>query len=191
MPATVTTWDEALDHLIDRLTVGTKVVLIDGQSGSGKSTLARLLHQRAIAHGTPAELLHLDHVYPGWTGLRAGAREVAERVVIPVSSGRTGCCLEYNWTTGEKSKPMMFAPGRPLIVEGVGALHPLSAPRASGRVWVTATAVVRRERALARDGDSYRPYWRQWATQEADYVRRTRPRERADLILDTTDGSVI
>jgi uridine kinase len=191
MPTTVTSWDQAIDHLLPRLERGSKVVLIDGQSGSGKSTLARLLHERATGQGLAVNLLRLDEVYPGWNGLRDGAREVAELVVRPLAQGRPGYCLRYDWTTADKRNPLAFAPGHPLIVEGVGAMHPLSSPLASGQVWVTAAANVRKQRALARDGDVYRPHWRQWAEQEADYVRKTRPLVRAELILDTTTAAEV
>jgi uridine kinase len=191
MAATVTSAERAARFLLPRLTRGSRVVLIDGQSGSGKSTLARLLHELATDQAMGVTLLQLDHVYPGWNGLRDGAREVAERVVLPLSQGRPGYCLRYDWTTGDKSRPLFFKPGRPLIVEGVGALHPLSAPVASGRVWVTAPTEVRKKRALDRDGDLYRPHWHQWAAQEDEYVRKTRPLVRAELILDTTAAEAL
>lgn len=188
MPTRLVSWELTLRQLHRNLATGSRVVLIDGRSGSGKTTLAAMLRDRARRAGEDVALLHLDQVYPGWNGLRAGAREVAENVVVPLASGRPGSCLEYDWATGRKTSLLVFAPDRPLIVEGVGALHPLSSSLASGRVWVTAAAWVRRRRALERDGDGYRPYWQVWARQEADYVRRSRPITRTDLILDTTEA---
>ena len=37
-------------------------------------------------------------------------------------------------------------------------------------VWLEAPDGVRHGRAMARDGDSYRPHWRRWAEQEEAYV---------------------
>lgn len=178
--------EHALEYLHHRLLVGTRIVLIDGPSGSGKSTLAAELHDRATVDGTAVDLLHLDDIYPGWKGLQAGAREVADMVVVPLASGRPGFCLRYDWNTGTKNQRLHFHPDRALIIEGVGALHPTSAPLASGRVWLTAATPQRRARAFARDGDSYRPHWHLWAAQEAAYVGETLPEARADLIVDTT-----
>ena len=48
--------------------------------------------------------------------------------------------------------------------------------------------VVRRARALSRDGETYAPHWERWAAQEDAVYRSSRPRDRADLVL-RTDSS--
>jgi cytidylate kinase len=55
---------------------------------------------------------------------------------------------------------------------------------AAVRVWLEAPATVRKERALARDGDTYAPHWDRWAAQE-DAVYAGRPCESAHLVLRT------
>jgi cytidylate kinase len=62
-----------------------------------------------------------------------------------------------------------------VIVEGCGVLTPRSAPTAAVRVWLDAPLEVRRERALARDGEAYAPHWDTWAAQDEDHVRRDDP----------------
>ena len=49
-----------------------------------------------------------------------------------------------------------------IICEGVGAI----AGACEVRILATAPDEVRRERAMARDGDTFRPHWERWAAQE-------------------------
>ncbi len=185
MAASMGSIDAAVSRLLPCLGQGSRIVLIDGPSGSGKSTLARMLRDRAIAVPSVV-LLSLDDVYPGWDGLDAGANEVATGVVMPLASGLAGQWRRYDWATGSKSEPTTIEPGSAVIIEGVGALHPLASSLASGRVWVDAPPATRKRRALARDGDGYRPNWDRWAAQEAAYIRHTSPQARADLVLNTS-----
>ncbi|MBL3687449.1 hypothetical protein D3248_10880 [Leucobacter zeae] len=63
------------------------------------------------------------------------------------------------------------------------------APRQPARVhavWLECADAVRKERALSRDGGSYRPYWELWAEQEDRHYAAHLPRDLADEIL-TTD----
>jgi uridine kinase len=156
------------------------VILIDGRSGSGKTTLA--LHvQRAIPG---AQLVRLDDFYPGWDGLDAGSIQVAESVL---SSARPRW-RRWDWAADAPAEWVEVDPIAPLVVEGIGALSRASAPAASLRIWVDADADLRRERALARDGDTYRPHWERWARQEERFIARERPDLLADLRIDTTEG---
>ncbi|CAL8977312.1 hypothetical protein PROP_02163 [Propionicimonas sp. T2.31MG-18] len=190
-PTAVSSWQQAVDELLGRLAEGSRLVLIDGPSGSGKSTLATLLHQRASQAEPATRLVRLDDVYPGWDGLADGAREVAEDLVAPLAAGRAGRYRRYDWAAGMKTDAIEIEPGVPVIVEGVGALHPLSTPLASGRAWVTAAPRERRRRALNRDGDTYRPHWDRWAAQETAFYADTRPAARADLVLNTTRTRIL
>ena len=45
-------------------------------------------------------------------------------------------------------------------------------------------------RGLARDGAGATDHWQQWAEDEQVHFERERTRERADLILDGTVGSL-
>jgi Uridine kinase len=181
----LTDWSATIDLALARLDHA-GLVLIDGPSGSGKSTLATQLHARSLKAAMDVRLLRLDDVYPGWDGLNAGALEVARDVVLPLSEGRSGSWRPYDWAQRRKIDPLLITPGSGLIVEGVGAMHPLSSPHAALRIWVTAEPLERRHRALLRDGETYRPHWEHWAEQERSYFARTRPLRRADVILDTT-----
>ena len=77
----------------------------------------------------------------------------------------------WDWASSQATGPHPFtaaqqAVGGVLIAEGVGALpgtHDVG-------VFVELDTARRRQRALARDGETYRPYWDMWAEQEADLL---------------------
>lgn len=164
-------------------------ILIDGRAGSGKTTLAGQLAQRL-----DADLVHLDDLYPGWQGLAAASGQVAHPLL---SEGRW---QRYDWAREALAEWHRTDPDRPLIVEGCGSITRDSAPLAALSVWVDAPESLRRERALRRDGELFRPHWDSWAAQEAEHLSRHRPellsdltvrveRHRARLLSDDPGGS--
>jgi hypothetical protein len=74
-----------------------------------------------------------------------------------------------------------------VLLEGAGAGARAVAPYLAGLVWLEAAEPIRRERALARDGDVFGTHWSLWARQEAGHFVREGSRARADLVLDSTD----
>ncbi|MCK6080828.1 hypothetical protein KZX37_11670 [Microbacterium sp. EYE_5] len=157
------------------------VILVDGRSGAGKSTFAAML----AASFDEAALVALDEIYPGWDGLRQGADTALTQVIRPVLAGRAGEWETWDWARGIPSgRRRVVGPAPVLIVEGAGVLTPASAAVADVRVWLDAPARTRRERALRRDGDAYRPHWERWAAQEEDHLRAHGPRDLADVVLD-------
>ena len=136
---------------------GVPVVTIDGYSGSGKSTLAA-----ALAPLLPGwQVLHLDDWYPGWDGLEAGA-DIARRIAADLRGGRASSYEAWDWdkgTTGATTR----VPLAPTIIEGCGAIE----AEADLVIWIADPGEEeRRNRALARDGQTYAPHWQRWADQD-------------------------
>jgi para-aminobenzoate synthetase len=159
----------------------TRVVAIDGRSGAGKSTLAA-----ALAHRLPAALVALEDLYGGWDGLEAGVTRLCAEVLAPLAQRRAALVRRYNWHVGAWLAPWTLEPPEILIVEGVGAGALAAEPYTSVLVWVQAAPALRRGRALARrpaDADA----WERWARQEDTYLERERPRERADVVIESAD----
>lgn len=152
---------------------GRAVVLIDGASGSGKTTLAADL---AARWPTPIRVVHLDDFYPGWDGLAAASAAVAESVLRPDAPG----FRRWDWVTGRPGAWVPLDPRESLIVEGCGALTAASRSRATAGIWVVGNPTERKERALARDGETFAAHWDAWAAQERAHWRAHRPRELAD-----------
>ncbi|RJK96715.1 dephospho-CoA kinase [Vallicoccus soli] len=163
---------------------GTVVVGVDGRSGSGKTTFARRLVAALRDAGADARTLHLDDVYPGWDGLAAGARALCADVLEALATGRPAGYRRWSWVRSEPAGRAEVRPGGVLVVEGVGAGARCARPRLSLLVWLDAPAPLRRQRALARDGEAYAPHWDRWAAQEEAHHAAEGTRAAAGLLLD-------
>lgn len=162
------------------------VVLVDGGSGAGKSTLARLLVAQWAANrpGEEVALVHLDDIYPGWDGLEAAARQLADDLLMHLAAGEPGSWRRWDWAAGAPAERHRVDPGAALVVDGSGALSRASRALATLGVWVELDAAERRRRALARDGDAYAAHWDRWAAQESGFAAREHPRLLADVEVD-------
>lgn len=170
----------------------TVVVAIDGPSGSGKTSLAQGVVEalrRTDAGDAPpraVELMHLDHLYPGWDGLAAAPRLLAAQVLEPLAAGQPAAYRLWSWVRHEWRGRRAVPPCDVLVVEGCGSSAMPAGAYAAVRVFVEADRDQRRARGLARDGETYRPQWQRWADQEAQLFARDQTRARADLIVDTS-----
>jgi energy-coupling factor transporter ATP-binding protein EcfA2 len=173
---------------------GRVVVLIDGRSGTGKTTLAN-----ALAPLLDAQLVHLDDIYPGWDGLRAAADAVAADVLAAPTSetapdgraapdgpaapdgGTRPGWRRWDWGTSLPAGWNRVDPERAIVVEGCGALSRASARLATFRIWMESEDDTRRERAIARDGDTFAREWDRWARQEDAFIAAEQPETLTDL----------
>ena len=136
---------------------GVPVVTIDGYSGSGKSTLAAALVR--LVNGW--QVLHLDDWYPGWDGLEAGAG-IARGIAADLREGRASTYEAWDWDKGATGATIRV-PLVPTIIEGCGAIE----AEADLAIWIADPGEdERRNRALARDGQTYAPHWQRWARQD-------------------------
>jgi uridine kinase len=158
----------------------TRVLAIDGRSGSGKTRLAAEL---SAALG--AAVVPLEDFYGGWDGLDRGIGVLVSEVLEPLAAGRIVRVPRYDWVAGTWGEPAALELPEVLIVEGVGAGARRAAAFESLLVWLEAPTAVRKRRALARDGETFAPYWDMWAAQEETMLARERTRERANLVLRT------
>jgi len=158
----------------------TRVVAVDGRSGSGKTSLAAEL--RSVLS---APVVSLEDLYGGWDGLEHGIDLLVSEVLAPLAAGRAARVPQYDWVGRGWGEPAVLEPPEVLIVEGVGAGARRAAVFESLVVWLEAPLSVRKKRALDRDGETFAPYWDQWAAQEDAMLARERTPERADLVLAT------
>ena len=121
---------------------------------------------------------------PGWDGLQAGIDLLVEAVLVPLSSGLVAQVPRYDWLVGRFIEPWPLEHPPILIVEGVGAGARAAATFASVVVWLELAADLREQRALARDGDLFRPHWDRWAAQEDALLAREQTPARADLVVE-------
>lgn len=180
---------QSREHLADRLLAevlsrqpacgATRVIAIDGRSGSGKTGLARRLAERGNA-----ALVQLDDLYPGWHGLDATPPMVAD-LLDAIAVGETGTATRWSWVR-DRPGPLLLVRPQPLIVlDGVGSGAGVVRPFLNLLVWVDAPDDVRRERGLARDGETYAPWWDIWAAQEQRHHLREQTRSHAEIVVRT------
>jgi hypothetical protein len=158
----------------------THLVCIDGPSGAGKTTLAD-----AVAAALAAPTVHMDDLYPGWDGLRAGTHRAQEWIVGPLTEGLPARYRRWDWVAERYAGWVQLPVSEVVVLEGCGSGALPAGKAASVLVWVEAEESVRRARGLARDA-GYASFWDRWAAQERRLYDADRTWERADLFLDTT-----
>ena len=183
-------WPRAWEALLARVAqetagMSTPVVLIDGPSGAGKSTLAALLVAHWPGEGS-ARLVRMDDLYPGWDGLDAGSAALAETLLEPLARTGRGGWRRWDWAADRPAAWQSVEGPGPVVVEGCGTLARCTLPWARLRVWLDAEDRLRKERALARDGEVYAANWDRWQARFERYLAREDPRSTADLHLDVT-----
>lgn len=172
----------------------TVVVAIDGPSGAGKTTLAQGVAAALDAlpgiagddRATGAELVHMDHLFPGWDGLAVAPDLLTTQVLEPIARGEPAAYRLWSWVREEWKGSRTVPPSRFLVVEGCGASVLPAGAYAAVRVFVDADRGLRLERGITRDGEAYRPKWQQWADQETALFDGDGTRRRADLVIDTS-----
>lgn len=160
---------------------GTRLLCIDGAAGSGKSTLAAAV----VAARPGTGLVHLDELLDGWDGLADVAHTLSQDVLLPLSRGDRASYRRYDWHRGEFAERVEVPRTPLLVVEGVGSGSRVVAPLRSALVWLEAPSDQRKERSLARDGDTFAPHWDRWAAQERALFAAQRTRATADLVIST------
>ncbi|KAA1400038.1 4-amino-4-deoxy-L-arabinose transferase [Aeromicrobium ginsengisoli] len=157
----------------------TTVVAVDGPSGSGKTSLVG-----GLADAASARVLHLEDLYPGWHGLDA-TPPIVHGILGAIAVGNVGAAARWDWVD-DRPGPLLHVPPAPLLIlDGVGSGAAMLRPFLSLLIWVEAPADVRKERALARDGGVYAPYWDVWAAQEAAHFAAEETRRHADVVVHT------
>ncbi|SFT58305.1 aminodeoxychorismate synthase component I [Arthrobacter sp. ov118] len=165
------------------------IIAIDGRSGSGKTTLAIELAARLREHHK-VSLFHLEDIYPGWNGLAAGIERYVTTVLSPLRRGETAEWVSWDWERHYDGGSRTTRPAEIILVEGVGAGAAAALPLLDAVIWADSSDSDRRTRALARDGDTYEPFWDQWAAQEAEWLAADDVPARADVhVSNRADGA--
>lgn len=165
------------------------VVLIDGRAGAGKSKFATDLVEAYFKLETRMpKLVHMDDLYPGWDGLRAGSLYLNQQILESVAAGKEASWQVWDWNLGERGNSeessngwRSFEGGNLLIVEGCGAISAHSAEMADLNIWIESDLETRRERFSSRDQGKFDDYWHSWAIQEDEFYETEKSKEICNL----------
>jgi uridine kinase len=189
----------ALTERISALAEAQPVVLVgvDGRGGAGKSCWAAVLAQalRPLA----VSVVHMDDFFlpraqrpqeePKPIGGDFDWRRLRDEVLLPLRSGRPARYARYDWPRDALTETLVVAPEDIVIVEGVYATRRELTGLYDLRVWVDCSRAVRLARGLERDGEEARSLWeREWMPAEDRYVRKHRPEQRTDAVVDGNAG---
>lgn len=189
----MTTLADLVDHcaaLPTRAVVG-----ISGLAGAGKSTLTRHLLRELP---TAVRLRVDDFLDPtrshrrsqDWDGVER--TRIRQEVLDPFRAGRTAIDYRpYDWGRRRLGQPRELPAGGPLLVEGIGILHPELDDAFDLTIWIEADPTAALERGMRRDTDRnsrHDELWQQvWKLNDADFVRGFAPHRRADIVIDDAE----
>jgi len=143
------------------------LLAVDGRSGAGKTTLANRLAGELRRDGRDVGLFHLEELYEGWNGLEAGLRAYLRDVLGPLARGEAASWTPWDWTSEAPAERARTTQAHAVVLlEGVGAGIPAARRLLTATLTLRSPAPGRRARALARDGETFRPHWDTWAAQE-------------------------
>ena len=166
-----------------------RLLAIDGLPLAGKSTLA---HRLATVLG--ADRIELDEfVRPEaeWPSHNRPSFpfdyiRYSEFMAAVKSLATHGACSfrPYDWQTGHLAPEVRnVRVDRPVIVEGVSALHPGLAPLYDLRIWIESDAASTLSAAHKRGVGPWAQEWQDLFLPSVELYLQTRPREHADIAV--------
>ena len=173
-----------------RLADGSRLVCVDGFAGSGKTTTAGLMLEAARQRGLRATVVHMDDLYPGWSGL-PHLHEVTVPLVRALERSGRAAYRRWDWEREEHAEEHVVEAGDLVVLEGVGSADPAYDDQVTLRVLVTAPREERLRRGVARDGEALRGHWERWQDVEAAHLGTARTVERADVVVDGLTGRLL
>lgn len=165
-----------------------KFIGIDGHGGSGKTTLAA-----SLAKQLNAEIIHTDD-FASWDVPFEWHNKLIENVFKPIELGAK--TLNYpcsKWWADHKPEPITNQAVTPImIVEGVGALRRELRAYLSFGIYVDTPDDICLARGIERDKNNgtnladLTKMWLDWIDAENEYLRRDKPQDFADLVVNGT-----
>lgn len=144
-----------------------RIIGIDGPSGAGKTTFADALAIELLKRtGKRPQVVHMDDVYAGWTGLAEAVNIITDSVLEPLSHGVDGAFRRWDWASSSRADMIVVPIADWVILEGVGSGSRPCRPHLAALAWIEAEREVRMRRGIERDGEAFRPHWERWSLQE-------------------------
>lgn len=158
-------------------------ILIDGASGAGKTTLAEEVQNFWPEHRNVV-VIHLDDIYPGWSGLDAASEQVANSFLPARVDGVDFHYRVWDWAAGQYAEQRTVFAHDDLIIEGCGALSSRASKLADLSIWIDADDSLRKQRALSRENEDFEAHWDEWDRHFTSFVLRENPQRCASVSVD-------
>lgn len=175
---------ERLIAMMSEVTVERPVFLLDGGSGAGKTQLSETLLPRLQQRFDGIQLLSIENFYQGWDGLAEAADYLVDGILASPSPGY----LAWDWHRGRPDRWVELDPAAPLLIEGCGTITTRSVEYSDLGIWLERPEEQRKQLALARDGDTFAPWWDAWAESERKLRAKHPPLELADVKVTFCDS---
>lgn len=177
----------AVDRLLEEKQ--TVTVAIDGNSGAGKSSLAALAQ---AVYG--CAIYHMDDYFLpperktaarlAQPGGNVDYERFQREILAGLAKGGAFSYQPYCCRTGRLEAPVLSAPGRLRIVEGVYSLHPALRSAYDLKVFLSVSPKVQSARILHRSGPAlHRRFLEEWIPLEERYFSGCRVRRQCQLII--------
>lgn len=160
------------------------LLAVDGRGGSGKTSLVERLRgavpDSAVVH---TDDVAWHHSFFDWSEL------LVDGVLRPLRRGGAVRYRPPGWEAKGRPGAIEWPAGlRLVVVEGTGAARAELAPWIDRSIWVQADLDEAERRAIAREGGDRAAiaFWREWSSQELEFLRRDRPWTRADVVVNGT-----
>lgn len=135
--------------------------------------------------------IHLDDVYPGWSGLVAGRNEVIDNVLLPLSRGVAGEYVTWDWARNRPGRSILVRPTSAVVLEGCGISTPSARALADTVIWVECPDSERLERLRERDGERFADEFAGWEEQVAAHIADNDPDSTATVVVRTSTGQTV
>jgi uridine kinase len=165
------------------------MIAIDGLPASGKSTLADRLwtaHQFERICLDDFMLPHWEWPTPYRPAFPFQFARYAEFMAAVTALAETGQCtfIPFDWAALRISdKPRTVRLDRPIVIEGVSALHPDLCQHYALRIFVESDRATTDEASRVRGLGVWAEPWEKLFLPSSDIYMKTRPQDRADLIF--------
>jgi uridine kinase len=156
----------------------TRIVAIDGCGGAGKSSFAQ--HLSCALGG--ATIVETDE-FASWDNPIDWWPHLVDRLLVPISRNEVARFAPSRWEAGTDPDVVVVEPTEFMILEGVTASREAFMPYVTYSIWIDASAELRLQRGLDRDGHDALKQWETWMAEEERYCSRERPDDRADLVI--------
>ncbi len=167
------------------------VIAIDGRCGSGKTFLAGLAEKLFAC-----KVCHMDDFYmpvgqrpKDWEQTVGGNMDLERfyaQVLHPLRTGGQAVYRPYHCGEDRMGEAVRLLPGGLTVVEGSYAHHPFLKPDYDLTIFLTCGKEQQKRRLMAREGDYFAVFQRQWIPMEERYLQSYAIEETSALVFDTS-----